>query len=59
MVGKDDMGLYGWKQLILWSLQHACLDEVEFAEVSTQWETKWKEFLRWLIEKYENGPKLA
>ncbi|KAK7426610.1 hypothetical protein QQZ08_006940 [Neonectria magnoliae] len=59
MVGKDDMGLYGWKQLILWSLQHACLDEAEFAEVSTQWEAKWKEFLRWLIEKYDNVPKLA
>ncbi|KPM45013.1 hypothetical protein AK830_g1506 [Neonectria ditissima] len=59
MVGKDDMGLYGWKQLILWSLKHACLDEAEFAEVSTQWETKWTEFLRWLIDKYDGAPKLA
>lgn len=59
MVGKDDMGLYGWKQLVLWSLQHSCLDAEEFERISTQWEKQWKEFIRWLIETYGNGPKLA
>ncbi|KAH8722299.1 hypothetical protein BGZ61DRAFT_348322 [Ilyonectria robusta] len=59
MVGKDDMGLYGWKQLVLWSLQHSCLDAEEFERISTQWEKQWKEFIGWLIETYGNGPKLA
>lgn len=59
MVGKADMGLYGWKQLVLWSLQHSCLDAEEFERISTQWEKQWKEFIGWLIETYGNGPKLA
>ncbi|EQK98340.1 adenosine deaminase [Ophiocordyceps sinensis CO18] len=31
MVGKADMDLYGWKQLALWSLEHACLEGPERA----------------------------
>ncbi|RCI16655.1 hypothetical protein L249_3296 [Ophiocordyceps polyrhachis-furcata BCC 54312] len=29
MVGKADMDLFGWKQLALWSIEHACLDGEE------------------------------
>ena len=59
MVGKDDMSLYGWKQLVLWSLEHACLTKAELARVSRQWELQWKEFLDWLIETYGDTPELA
>lgn len=59
MVGKEDMGLYGWKQLILWSLQHSCLDTAEFERISAMWEKKWKEFIKWLIDAHGSGPKLA
>ncbi|KAH7151685.1 hypothetical protein B0J13DRAFT_246328 [Dactylonectria estremocensis] len=59
MIGKADMGLYGWKQLILWSLQHSCLEPAEFERMSAMWEKKWKDFLKWLIDTYGNSPKLA
>ncbi|KAH7161574.1 hypothetical protein EDB81DRAFT_349110 [Dactylonectria macrodidyma] len=59
MIGKADMGLYGWKQLILWSLQHSCLEPVEFERISALWEKQWNDFLKWLIDTYGNNPKLA
>ncbi|RSL77922.1 hypothetical protein CEP52_017676 [Fusarium oligoseptatum] len=46
MVGKADMGLFGWKQLIQWSLQHACLACAEYDRVYRQWEQEWDEFVR-------------
>lgn len=46
------MSLYGWKQLILWSLEHSCLDEKAFAEVLSHWEQQWDDFVRRVIEKY-------
>ncbi|KAJ4177457.1 hypothetical protein NW755_013837 [Fusarium falciforme] len=52
MVGKADMGLFGWKQLVLWSLKHACLDQSEYARVYAHWETEWKEFVKWVIQTY-------
>jgi adenosine deaminase CECR1 len=52
MVGKADMGLFGWKQLVLWSLEHACLSESERSAVVCDWEQKWKEFVDWVIETY-------
>lgn len=53
MVGKADMGLAGWKQLALWSLEHACMDEAERAAVMEHWEKLWHEFLVWVVETYE------
>lgn len=52
MVGKADMGLYGWKQLVLWSLEHSCLDEEEYIRISTQWQQDWDKFVAWIISKY-------
>ncbi|OAA69081.1 adenosine deaminase [Cordyceps fumosorosea ARSEF 2679] len=52
MIGKADMGLYGWKQLALWSIEHACLDDDERAAVLQQWERMWDEFLQWVVETY-------
>lgn len=52
MAGKADMGIYGWKQLALWSLEHACLSESEYAWVLEQWKLQWKRFIDWVIEAY-------
>lgn len=46
------MGIYGWKQLALWSLEHACLSESEYAWVLEQWKLQWKRFIDWVIEAY-------
>lgn len=51
------MGLFGWKQLALWSLEHACLSESEYNRVFGDWEQKWKEFVKWMIEEYDEQPK--
>ncbi|ENH65687.1 Adenosine deaminase CECR1 [Fusarium oxysporum f. sp. cubense race 1] len=59
LVGKADMGLFGWKQLALWSLEHACLSESEYNRVFSDWEQKWKEFIKWMIEEYDEQPKVV
>ncbi|EMT60263.1 Adenosine deaminase CECR1 [Fusarium odoratissimum] len=59
LVGKADMGLFGWKQLALWSLEHACLSESEYNRVFSGWEQKWKEFIKWMIEEYDEQPKVV
>jgi adenosine deaminase CECR1 len=45
MVGKKSMGLYGWKQLVMWSLEHACLDDEEREVILKQWKILWSDFL--------------
>ncbi|KAM4063175.1 adenosine/AMP deaminase domain-containing protein [Hirsutella rhossiliensis] len=52
MVGKADMDLYGWKQLVLWSMEHACLDEAERGAMLREWERQWDEFLEWMLGRY-------
>jgi adenosine deaminase CECR1 len=52
MVGKADMGLAGWKQLILWSLEHSCMSEEEKAAAAETWEAAWEEFLQWVVKTY-------
>ena len=55
MVGKADMGLFGWKQFIQWSLRHACLDVAEHDRIYRQWEQLWDKFIRWVIREYGNA----
>jgi adenosine deaminase CECR1 len=50
MVGKKSMGLYGWKQLVMWSLEHACLDDEEREEIMESWKILWREFLIKVID---------
>lgn len=50
MVGKKSMGLYGWKQLVMWSLEHACLDDAEREEIMESWKILWREFLIKVID---------
>ena len=47
-----DMGLAGWKQLILWSIEHACLGESERGLVMKEWETQWEVFLDYVLATY-------
>ncbi|RFU81563.1 hypothetical protein TARUN_657 [Trichoderma arundinaceum] len=61
MVGKADMGLYGWKQLVMWSLEHACLSDEEGEKMLREWEALWDEFLDWVEKTYgdvEDEPKI-
>ncbi|KAF5658197.1 CECR1-like protein [Fusarium heterosporum] len=59
MVGKADMGLFGWKQLVLWSLEHACLSASEYNSIFRDWEQKWKDFVQWIIDTYDDQPEAA
>lgn len=45
MIGKKDMTLFGWKQLIEWSLEHACLSEQEYDVIRKDWAKRWDQFL--------------
>ena len=57
MVGKDDMTLYGWRQLIEWSLEHACLTQRELTNIKVRWGEKWDIFLNWVVQTYEKVPR--
>lgn len=52
MIGKPDMTLFGWKQLIEWSLDHACMSPDERREVRRAWEARWEKFLDEAIEEF-------
>ncbi|KKO96942.1 hypothetical protein THAR02_10950 [Trichoderma harzianum] len=52
MVGKADMGLFGWKQLAMWSIDHACLNEEEREIMRYEWNQQWNEFLKWVKTTY-------
>jgi len=54
MVGKADMGLAGWKQLILWSIEHSCMEDGERLQALEAWQRQWEDFLVWILEVY--GP---
>jgi adenosine deaminase CECR1 len=49
MIGKSDMTLHGWRQLIEWSLQHSCMSEEELRGVWAKWTELWEKFLDWVI----------
>lgn len=50
------MSLYGWKQLIEWSLQHSCLSKDEYDSIYGEWIKKWDKFLDEVIAEF--GPEL-
>ncbi|EHA48854.1 hypothetical protein MGG_00601 [Pyricularia oryzae 70-15] len=53
-VGRSDTTIHGWKQLIKWSIEHACLTDDERIEVTKHWEELWVDFVHWLIEEYKD-----
>ncbi|OHE98046.1 adenosine/AMP deaminase [Colletotrichum orchidophilum] len=54
MVGKTDMTLHGWRQLIEWSLEHSCMSKEELAAVRMEWEKRWKKFLEWILTEFKD-----
>ncbi|CAI6090301.1 unnamed protein product [Clonostachys chloroleuca] len=54
MIGKNDMGLAGWKQLILWSIEHSCMNDAERETALEQWNQEWEEFLKWVVLTYRS-----
>ncbi|RFU31641.1 hypothetical protein B7463_g4687, partial [Scytalidium lignicola] len=56
MIGSTAMDLYGWKQLIMWSLEKSCMTQDELKAVNAVWEKKWEEFCQWIVDEY--GPRL-
>lgn len=56
MVGKTDMTLHGWRQLIEWSLEHSCMSKDELASVRTEWEKRWQLFLDWILKEFKDLP---
>ncbi|KXH65785.1 adenosine/AMP deaminase [Colletotrichum salicis] len=53
MVGKTDMTLYGWRQLIEWSLEHSCMSKGELKKVREEWENRWGQFLDWILAEFK------
>lgn len=47
------MGLFGWRQLAEWSLEHACLLPAELAEARKHWLAAWSTFVIQLLEKHD------
>ncbi|EON99278.1 putative adenosine amp deaminase protein [Phaeoacremonium minimum UCRPA7] len=58
LIGKTDMDLHGWRQLIEWSLEHSCMSPKELDAVRFEWEKRWEVFLDWIIQTYGDEAKL-
>ncbi|KAL2272405.1 hypothetical protein FJTKL_06743 [Diaporthe vaccinii] len=52
MVGGPDMTLFGWKQLIEWSIEHACMSSAEQQDVRLMWKVRWERFLDAVIKDF-------
>lgn len=48
------MTLFGWRQLIEWSMEHSCLSEKEYAKIHEDWLKKWNIFLADVIKEFGN-----
>lgn len=44
--------MHGWRQLIEWSLQHACMEEGLREIAEKMWLERWDQFLDLVIEEY-------
>lgn len=51
MVSKKDSSLWGWKQLIIESFEHSCMDSKEKASAFGAWNAAWDKFLRWVVQQ--------
>ncbi|SPO04929.1 related to CECR1 protein [Cephalotrichum gorgonifer] len=54
MIGKSDMTLHGWRQLIEWSFEHSCMSDEERKAAQKRWKDLWEEFLDWMIKEYDD-----
>ncbi|KAL1869702.1 hypothetical protein VTK73DRAFT_3039 [Phialemonium thermophilum] len=53
-VGRADMTLHGWRQLIEWSIEHACMEDPLRTKVKEEWAWRWTKFCEWVIQEYEH-----
>jgi len=53
MVGSYSMNIHGWRQLVLWSIEHSCLDNEEKVRANAILAREWEEFCHWVIENFE------
>lgn len=53
MIGRKDMNLFGWKQLIEWSLEHASMTQDEYEVIHTDWTSRWNQFLDDVVAEFE------
>jgi adenosine deaminase CECR1 len=72
MIGRENMNLFGWKQLIKWSIEHSCLEDYtreytvhksvrtrsrrERAEFESMWNARWTEFIDWINMEFKDVP---
>ncbi|KAL2192819.1 hypothetical protein P885DRAFT_72682 [Corynascus similis CBS 632.67] len=52
MAGKRDMTLFGFRQLIEWSIKHSCMDGKTKKSVHSDWEQMWKAFVNRIVADY-------
>ncbi|CZT17177.1 uncharacterized protein RCC_03009 [Ramularia collo-cygni] len=57
LVGDLRMGIHGWKQLAIWSLEHARLDEAQLKQAMSIFQRDWEAFCGWVIETYAEYAK--
>ncbi|CAK7225028.1 hypothetical protein SBRCBS47491_005752 [Sporothrix bragantina] len=54
LVGKSDMGLFGWRQLAEWSLIHSCFSsDSAMADARVRWLEEWRDYVVWLLTTYD------
>ncbi|CAK7198079.1 hypothetical protein SEUCBS139899_000737 [Sporothrix eucalyptigena] len=53
LVGKADMGLFGWRQLAEWSLIHSCFNEADSKRARENWLKKWNDYVIWLLKEFD------
>ncbi|KAI8631210.1 hypothetical protein F5Y19DRAFT_473608 [Xylariaceae sp. FL1651] len=54
MAGHQQINLYGWKQLAIWSIEHSCLSTVERERTMIEWGKRWEDFITAITEA--SGP---
>ncbi len=61
MVGSYAMSLYGWKQLIKWSIEFSCVTDKEKDQLTIIFERQWQEFCIWVDREFGAlaDPRLA
>ncbi|KAI3324338.1 Metallo-dependent hydrolase [Xylariaceae sp. AK1471] len=59
MAGNQNINLYGWKQLAIWSIQHSCLNKDESRRMLVEWEKRWEDFINAITEASGPGKRLA
>ena len=57
MSGFDSMSLHGWRVLAEWSIEHSCMSPQEKDRALTEWNKKWGEFCRWIVDEFGSNKR--